>query len=111
MYLSVSVLLPFYLPFCLFGYLLAYLSYWYVSLLVLIIDVFAVSFILVRTGLQRFKPLDPNAPVPGRMLPPDNASLSSLSVGGVPRQKFLLVTIMDKDVSFIIERFSIECRK
>ncbi|KAJ7386497.1 KICSTOR complex protein szt2 [Desmophyllum pertusum] len=52
----------------------------------------------IRTGLQRFKPLDPNAPVPGRMLP-DNVSLSSLSVGGVPRQKFLLVTILDKDVT------------
>ena len=59
-----------------------------------------VFFISVRTGLQRFKPLDPNAPTLGRILP-DNTSLSSLSVGGVPRQKFLLITIMDKDVSLI----------
>ena len=67
---------------------------------VLIPNPFVVFFLLVRTGLQRFKPLDPNAPTLGRMLP-DNTSLSSLSVGGVPRQKFLLITIMDKDVSLI----------
>ena len=54
--------------------------------------------ISVRPGLQRFKPLDPNASVPGRIIS-DNTSLSSLSVGGVPRQKFLLVTMLDKDVS------------
>ena len=63
-----------------------------------------VSFcISVRTGLQRFKPLDPNAAAPGRTLP-DNTSLSSLCVGGVPRQKFLLITIMDKDVSWIFSK-------
>ena len=63
-----------------------------------------VSFcISVRTGLQRFKPLDPNAAAPGRTLP-DNTSLSSLCVGGVPRQKFLLITIMDKDVGWIFSK-------
>ena len=57
-------------------------------------------FISVRPALQRFKPLDPNAPASGRIIS-DNTSLSSVCVGGVPRQKFLLVTIMDKDVSVI----------
>ena len=66
----------------------------------LILDRFVVLSISVRTGLQRFKPLDQNAPALGRTMP-DNTSLSSLSVGGVPRQKFLLITIMDKDVSLI----------
>ena len=58
-------------------------------------------FFSVRTGLQRFKPLDPNALVPGRNLA-ESVSLSSLSLGGVPRQKFLLVTVMDKEVRKMI---------
>ena len=60
--------------------------------------IWPLSFHSVRTGLQRFRPLDPNAPVPGR-IPSDSTSLSSLSLGGVPRQKFLLVTLLDKEVS------------
>ena len=58
-------------------------------------------FFSVRTGLQRFKPLDPNALVPGRNLA-ESVSLSSLSLGGVPRQKFLLVTVKDKEVRKMI---------
>lgn len=54
-------------------------------------------FISVRPALQCFKPLDPNAPKTGR-ISSDSNSLASLPVGGVPRQKFLLVTISDKDV-------------
>lgn len=51
----------------------------------------------IRPALQRFKPLDSNAPTPGRTFS-DTTSLASLSVGGVPRQKFLLVTVLDRDV-------------